>query len=472
MSVGNYNDIRELEHIYLRLTKDIYYGSNPGATSADTMLAMNLKLLSLLTLLLSLFLYTAQSHGQARAYRSSGFDPNEPPETKYRIAPYLTFGSQIELEYKLGRNLDLDGSEDEDLSTIEPALIGAFSFDPSEHFQIFASVKFGGEFILEDGNSVDNRTVLELEQGYVFFKDYFEERFSFQIGRQQFDDERQWLYDAELDGARAYIGHEGFYTEHEGFIAQLSISRGGFVNRDFLNKEAGDKTNNYIAYLSYFFNEDTTAAAYFLWRDDTTGENNSPIFLGFHSDGEATDSIDYWLELAYVFGEEGTNNISGLGIDLGITYAFDLMPEPSFTLGYAFASEEFRQTGLQSNESDFNGVVDFLYYGELFEPNLSNMSIFTGALGLNPTEETSIDLVYHYYIQTKASDEIRDSAIEAEPDGINKSLGSEIDLVLGYEQKEEKIAVALTFGYFIPGSAFPSDAINAFSTKLLFAYEF
>jgi hypothetical protein len=84
----------------------------------------------------------------------------------------------------------------------------------------------------------------------------------------------------------------------------------------------------------------------------------------------------------------------------------------------------------------------------------------------------SIDLVYHYYVQTEASDELRDSNIDADPNGINKSLGSEIDLILGYEQKEEKLAVALSFGYFIPGSAFSSDAENGFLTKLVMAYAF
>ena len=146
--------------------------------------------------------------------------------------------------------------------------------------------------------------------------------------------------------------------------------------------------------------------------------------------------------------------------------------EPSFTLGYAFGSREFRQTGLEGNEGDFNGVVDFLYYGELLEPELSNISIFTADTGINPTEETSIDFVYHYYIQTEATDELRDSNIDTDPNGINKSLGSEIDLILGYEQKEEKLAVALSFGYFIPGKAFPSDAANSFLAKIVMAYAF
>jgi len=421
--------------------------------------------LSLLIILISIFLQTAESNGQARKARSEGFDPNEPPETRYQILPYLTFGSQIEFEYKYYRNLDLDDSSNEDESTIEPAINLAFSFDPFTYLQAFINVKFGGEFEIEDGESKKDKVVLEIEEAYIFLKDLFQDRFSLQVGRQQFDDERQWLYDAELDGVRAFILNWGIVT-------QLSFSRGGFVNRDVLSKDAGDKTNNYIIYSTYYFDEDTNLAGYFLARYDTTGENNSPIFTGMHSDGEITDNFDYWIELAYVTGKEGNNNINGFGFDLGLLYALDINPEPSLTLGYAFGSTEFRQTGLEGNEGDFNGVVDFLYYGEFLEPELSNMSILTAGAGLNPTEETSIDLVYHYYFQTKAAEELRDSNLDIEPNGIDKSLGNEIDLIFGYEQKEEKVAVALSFGYFFPGSAFPSDAANGFSAKLIMAYEF
>jgi alginate production protein len=421
--------------------------------------------ISVLVILISFLVHSAESSGQARKARSEGFDPNEPPETKYQILPYLTFGSQIEFEYKYYRNLDLDNSSNEDESTIEPAINLAFSFDPFTYLQAFVNVKFGGEFEIEDGKSKKDRAIFEIEEAYLFFKDLFQDRFSLQIGRQQFDDERQWLYDAELDGARAFILHWGIVT-------QLSFSRDGIINKDLINKEAGDETNNYTIYSTYFFNEDTNIAAYFLARDDTTGENDSPIFLGMHSDGEISDNFDYWIELAYATGKEGSNSINGYGFDLGLLYAFDTSPEPSITLGYAFGSREFRQTGLEGNEGDFNGVVDFLYYGEFLEPELSNMSIVTVGTGLNPTDESSIDLVYHYYFQTKALDELRDSNLDIEPNGINKSLGNEIDLVLGYEQKEEKVAIALSFGYFFPGGAFPSDAANGFSAKLVMAYEF
>ena len=128
------------------------------------MLNINRTLFPVLVILLSLFIYASESSGQARKARSEGFDPNEPPETRFQIAPYLTFGAQIEFEYKLDRNLDLDGTKDEDLSTIEPAINLAFSFDPTSYLQAFINVKFGGEFEIEDGRSKKDRSLVEVEE--------------------------------------------------------------------------------------------------------------------------------------------------------------------------------------------------------------------------------------------------------------------------------------------------------------------
>jgi alginate production protein len=116
-------------------------------------------------------------------------------------------------------------------------------------------------------------------------------------------------------------------------------------------------------------------------------------------------------------------------------------------------------------------VPDFQYYGELLDPELSNLSIFTAGTGINLTEESSIDLVYHYYLQHKASDSLRDAGIDADPDGQSKRLGSEIDLIIGYEGTKG-LELALKLGYFIPGEAFPSESENGFLTRLEIQYEF
>lgn len=439
------------------------------------MLKVNGGLYSLFAIVVSLIFCLSESNGQAPPV--SGFDPDDPPETTIRLAPFLTFGAQIELEYLLDRNLDLDGAQDEDRSTIEPGLTLAFSFDPSTNFQAFFDIKLGGEFIFEDGNKVDDKVSLEIEQAYLFFKDLFDEQFSFQVGRQRFEDERQWLYDEELDAARVFY-------EVSDYSLELSVSRKDLVDRDLLNSDEEERINNYILYGKYEHEEEDIeriAGAYVLFRDDRSDENDSPLLIGIHADGDLTESFGYWLELAYAGGKDGSNKVRGFGFDVGSTYEFDLSLEPSITLGFAFGTgdgdpdddvdKSFRQTGLQNNEGSFNGVPDFIYYGELFDPELSNLSIFTAGIGINTTEESSIDLVYHYYLQHKASDSLRDSAIDADPDGESKRLGSEIDLIIGYEGTSG-LELALKLGYFIAGTAFPSESENGFLTKLEIQFEF
>jgi alginate production protein len=134
----------------------------------------------------------------------------------------------------------------------------------------------------------------------------------------------------------------------------------------------------------------------------------------------------------------------------------------------------FRQSGLQGNEGDFNGATDFKYYGELFDPELSNLSIFTTGVGINPTKTSSIDLVYHSYRQEKASDSLSDAGIDINPDGRSKKLGSETDLIIGYVNEDRPLSfeMALILGYFIPGKAFPSSSENSFLTKLVAQIEF
>ena len=47
--------------------------------------------------------------------------------------------------------------------------------------------------------------------------------------------------------------------------------------------------------------------------------------------------------------------------------------------------------GLQENEADFGGAASFKDYGEVLDPELSNLAIFTVGLGLRPSEKFSLD---------------------------------------------------------------------------------
>jgi alginate production protein len=162
-------------------------------------------------------------------------------------------------------------------------------------------------------------------------------------------------------------------------------------------------------------------------------------------------------------------------------YDFDLPLSPYVVLGYAFGSGDgdpdgntdnaFRQTGLQGNENEVGGLTEFSYYGEAFDPELSNMSIFTAGFGARPRAGISLDLLYHYYLQDEASEELRDAGITAEPTGRSRRLGREIDFVFGYEEIED-LRITGFFGYFMPSRAFEPGADDAFFARLEVQYEF
>jgi hypothetical protein len=137
------------------------------------------------------------------------------------------------------------------------------------------------------------------------------------------------------------------------------------------------------------------------------------------SRGEPVEDLDYWLELGYVGGRDGSKSIGGWGVDLGTTYEWPLGPRPSVTLGFAFGSGDrnaddqrdgsFRQTGLQKNEWDFGGSTDFKVYGEVLDPELSNLAIFT--VGALPVLLGAGDPGVH----------------ESGPDGIQHRLGHHVE---------------------------------------------
>ncbi len=205
------------------------------------------RLVSLITVVLSLLCAAHEAKGQE--FVRGGFNPDDPPEANIKLLPYLSFGAQLELEYQYQRNADLDTTNDEDFTTLEPALVVALSFDPSKYFQAYIDMKLAGEFEFEDGRTTKDRATLEVELAYILLKELWGDRLAFQIGRQRFEDERQWLFDAELDGARAFLFLYGI-------DAEFSVTRGGIVDVDLINRDAGDKTNNYITYWTYDFSED------------------------------------------------------------------------------------------------------------------------------------------------------------------------------------------------------------------------
>jgi len=395
-------------------------------------------------------------------------------EANGSIFEAFEFEGSLEVTYEREQNFDLDSSQADDVDLLPVELAIEVGFEPNEYFKAKFQPTLNRDFELhEEGRGQDRDTELLIDEVYFTLTDP-NYGLSLQVGRQSFEDHRQWLYDEELDAVRAFLQQSGLSLE-------FSISREELVDKDLLNNTNVDSITNYILYGGYDLTEDITVGAYEILRDSNEVDRDSLFFFGLYSTGTIDDRLTYWFDAAHVRGNEDDSRVRGYGVDVLGTYRFDLPLSPHIILGYAFGSGDddpedgrdgaFRQTDLQGNEAEIGGLTPFQYYGEAFDPELSNMSIFTAGLGIWPNEGTSLNLIYHHYRQDKAIDELRDSAFDADPNGRSRRLGNEIDLVFGVGETED-FAVRGFLGYFMPGRAFGGGADNALLAKLEFRYEF
>lgn len=404
------------------------------------------------------------------------FDFDDPPETDHRITDSLSYGLEAELEGIYMDEQDRDGDNEQFI--LEPKLAAALTYQPNELLRLYLDLELARRIVTGSADTGESdKTSLGFKEAYVTLREV-PSGMTLQVGRQLFQDPLEWFYDQEIDAVRGYYRFANLALEG-------SVSEQGFVDEDFLNNDDIDKVRNAFLVGHAALGEETDGSAYLLFRDGRDRNSEDLAFFGIQAAGEAAEDLSYWLNAAYVIGDldddDGSRDIRGYGLDLFGTYAPDLAWGPSLTLGFAFGSGDgdpddgvdrnFRQTGLQSNNASFNGVTRFNYYGEAFGPELSNLAVFTLGAGLRPDEESSIDLVYHYYRQDEESDELRDSNLTAEPNGRSRDLGHEVDLVIGYLGLED-INAELIAGAFFPGQAFGNDADNAYFVSFEIQYEF
>jgi alginate production protein len=408
----------------------------------------------------------------AACFAGAGHAGAAPADEAASIRDLLQVGGEVEIAYQRQRDFDLDRGEPDDLDLLPVEAKLEVLFAPNDYVEAFLQTTLFHAFTLRDQGEDDvDATDLFVEEAYLTFRAP-DSGLALQVGRQSFEDPRQWLYDAELDAVRARYRAQRLSLE-------LAASREALLDNDLLDPDETESANNYILYAAYELSRDVSLGAYGIVRDGA--ESDRPIFLGLQSAGTIAGRLSYWLDGAHVRGREDGSDLRGYGIDLLGAYHFEASLSPHLILGYAFGSGDsdpdddrdgaFRQTGLQGNETEVGGLTPFRYYGEAFDPELSNLSIFTAGFGARPTAELSADLVYHYYLQDHAADELRDSALDAEPTGRSKRLGSEIDLVLGFEEEGE-FRIRGFLGYFMPGRAFADGADPALFARIEAQYEF
>lgn len=380
------------------------------------------------------------------------------------------WGLEAELPYS--RNLDLDSRIKDDALFLAPTMFGSITYRPNNMLETRLEVTLEKVFAafeqdpltLPDGTQqpADRRQFSALiDQLYVKFTPP-SSGVEFTVGRRNFEDNRLWLYDAALDAAVLTLKPGDFNIE-------ASVSREDLVDLDLTAFVPTTETNNYIIYSEYRGIEDHKLGAYWIHRNDTSGEEGAPHFLGLRASGRPLDAFNYWAELAYVTGEdENSQTLSAGALDVGGTYRFLKAPlQPSVTLSFAYGTgdgdstdgtnNEFRQTGLQSNEGRFGGVTQFVTKGEVLTPEISNLKIVTAGVGFRPFASMFVDLVYHQYWLNEIATEIRGQSLTAEMNrfGSSKNVGSEFDVILGFRNLFgiRGLGFETRGGLFFPGDA-------------------
>ena len=454
--------------------------------------------------------------GQHRSLAADGrldeLRPDEGAELTLFGKP-LTINSEYEAVLRYRKDFAL-AEEDDDLVRLDQDLALKFFYPWRETIALYAETSAVAEIDLyaEDGDE-KTETSLELDEAWIYFDRLLDGGAGLQIGRQNIAETREWWWDAEFDALRGEYQHESWRVE-------LAIARQLFkvsTADEFIEPEE-DGLMRVLARASVDWGEDQVLEAFFLSQDDRSdapqlGEIVDPEradefdeklwWLGLRALGkqrlENYGKLSYWLDTAIVRGDEtvlefddedGQNQVvaredskvRGWGFDLGLSWITLLPGEPTFTLAYAQGSGDadlndrsdraFRQTGLADNNGRFHGVNRFRYYGELLQPELSNLGIVTLAVGLPLLQNSSVEMVYHTYRQLEPAPFLRDSRINIDPGGNDKDIGQEFDIIFGFEEWDD-LELELIGSVFEAGDAYEEQSgKHAYRFFFQFNYSF
>jgi hypothetical protein len=324
----------------------------------------------------------------------------------------------------------------------------------------------------------------------VYAEDFAGTGLDVDLGRLDFEDERRWWWDDELEAARVAF-------EHDELELSIAVARRLLPERSdqsFIDPEE-DRVLRWIGQATWDFRPNHGIELFAVHHDDRSStervgetvkseredESDARLrWLGARAMGvfdlRPRATLGYWLDLAWLRGRERRieyddeatglprrslvaserhREVDGFGYDAGASVSLaSIRGEPRLFVGYARASRDFRQTGIESDEAGFGGVERFRHYGLLLDPDFTNLGVETTGAGVSLLRSSSLDLVYHRYRLRNVRDAfLPDIALEAELEPTHRDLGQEIDLVLAIEEWE-RLELAFGLAAFRTGRAF------------------
>jgi alginate production protein len=426
----------------------------------------------------------------------------------------LTVGGEYEIEL-IGLRSDVleEAGREDDRVFLEQGLEFEAFYTLGKPLSVFAQFKIAMEEDLRS-HAGEEISAAYVERGEMWLasEDIGGSGVSFDVGHLDFEDDRRWWWDDELDAARLTY-------EIGDFEIALALGRELFADRtDAHGVDSADEDvlrligeaswdwrfgHSLQGFLLHHVDRSASERPGQIVREERADESDARLtWLGARAIGAqdlgAPGLVGYWLDLAWVSGDERRNEleelsrsrsevearterkVSGWALDLGIAWLLPGRIEPRIYWGYARGSGEdspdsetdrsFRQTGLEENEGGFGGVERFASYGVLLDPELSNLGITTFGLGMSLFRSSSLDLVYHHYRLVEPADSFVDARFDAPLDGVHRDVGHEIDLVLAFEEWE-RLEFEFILAAFRAGDAFGPEG-GSWTVGGLFAMRF
>jgi len=308
------------------------------------------------------------------------------------------------------------------------------------------------------------------------------------IGRMEFVSASEWWvwWDEELDAISLY----SIYGDLEASLVLAEEQARESTDADFIDPEI-EGIQRILLSLGWEFSDGHSLYLYYLDQADDSqsfrvgeledfdkiDEEDADLswsgisYLG-EFEIESVGDIEIELHAARVSGDETLyefddpaagmaeveereqGKVSGSAHSILVRWTPAALDDWTFILGSATGSgdrnpdnsrdKSFRQSGLQGDSEAF---------GELYQPELSNIEIDVIGFELEISEGVGLALLSYDYRQRELAEEMRDVSIENDLSGTSRALGREVDLVLTIEARDG-LEIIVTAAEFDPGSAY------------------
>ncbi len=401
-------------------------------------------------------------------------DPEQP--TPWLSRDWLWSRGKIGISQRIENDFSVGDSAADHYREAEPALRLDLTARGPVGVSAFLKLRSRNTFVLENAplRKRPHEHAVDFYEGYLLWRDILTLPIAVQVGRQDFDEYREWIFDDQLDAIRAYAYPFYPITVEAAYINSLDDSPSNKFRT----------LTDYLLHVHGRLVPSTELGFYRLWRTDKDIRGQEPIWTGVRWRGSYS-SVRPWADLAWLSGWDKGHRFEASAYDIGVTLIKLLgTRRVSFTASTARASgndddpkvtgvdQQFRQTGYEDNTGTFGGATSFQYYGEVFDPELSNLDILTLGAGVALSPSSSIDVVYHRYHQTEHSRGVASRDLEGtdltlfdfggrgtdkgrpvkwlEP---YKKVGQELDVVVGLVRVFGFLDIKWVTGFFVPQDA-------------------